>query len=60
MKRSTILAAALVLFVAPLAMATAPIMKEAKKAKCTDCHTTIAGATKADPKLSPEGLKFKK
>jgi hypothetical protein len=60
MKRSTILAATLLFVVAPLAMATPAIQKEAKKAKCTDCHTAVTGLTKADPKLSPEGLKYKK
>lgn len=59
MKRSTIIAA-LLLSMAPLAMATPAIQKEQKKTKCTDCHTTAAGLTKADPKLNPEGMKYKK
>ena len=58
MKRSTILAATLLFVVAPLAMATPAIQKEAKKAKCTECHTDVKGLTKAAPKLNDEGKKF--
>jgi len=58
MKFSAILAATLVVAVAPIASATSTIMKEAKKGKCTECHTATTGLTKADPKLNDEGKKF--
>jgi cytochrome c553 len=62
MKRSTILAATLLFVVAPLAMATAPIMKEAKAKNpkittCKDCHSALPG-TKAN--LNEEGKKWVK
>ena len=62
MKRSTILAAALLLSVAPFASASAKIMAEAKAKnpkldKCTACHTKLPG-TKDN--LNEEGLKWKK
>jgi len=63
MKLTTILAAALVLSVAPLAMANANIMKEAKAKNaatayaCTTCHKQLPG-TKAN--LNEEGLKWVK
>ena len=63
MKRSTILAAALLLSVAPLAMANATIMKDAKAKNpkttyaCTTCHTKLPG-TKAN--LNEEGMKWVK
>jgi cytochrome c2 len=60
MKISAILAATILVAAAPLAMATPAIQKEAKKAKCTDCHTAVSGLTKADPKLNDEGKKFVK
>lgn len=59
MKRS-ILFAAVVLCAAPLAFATAPIMKEAKAknpkiTSCKDCHSALPG-TKAN--LTEEGKKW--
>jgi cytochrome c553 len=62
MKLSTILAAALLVSVAPLAMANATIMKDAKAKNpkittCTSCHAKLPG-TKAN--LNEEGLKWVK
>jgi len=63
MKRSTLIAAALLLSVAPLAMASATIMKDATaknpktKYACTTCHAKLPG-TKAN--LNEEGLKWVK
>ena len=62
MKRSTLLAAALLLSVAPLAMANATIMKDAhakdpKISKCVDCHSKLPG-TKDN--LNAEGKKWVK
>jgi hypothetical protein len=61
MKRSTLVTAALLLSLAPMAMATMPIMKEAKaknpKAtyECKTCHTAMP-ANKAN--LNEEGKKW--
>jgi len=59
MKRSTILAAALLLTVAPLAMANVTIMKDAKAknpaVNCKTCHAALPG-TKAN--LTEEGKKW--
>jgi cytochrome c553 len=63
MKRSTILIAALLVSLAPLAMATPAVMKEAKTKNpataysCTTCHAKLPG-TKAN--LNEEGLKWVK
>ena len=63
MKRSSLLAAALILALAPLAQASVAIMKDAKaKAPgtawaCTTCHTKLPG-TKTN--LNEEGLKWVK
>jgi len=61
MKRTTILAAALLLSLAPLAMANPVIMKEAKVKNpsftCTSCHSKLPGS-KAN--LNEEGLKWVK
>jgi hypothetical protein len=61
MKRSTILVAALVLSLAPMAMANQIIMKEAKQKNptftCTSCHAKLPGS-KAN--LNEEGLKWVK
>jgi hypothetical protein len=61
MKRSTILVAALLVSLAPLAFATPTIMKEAKVKNpsftCTSCH---AGAPFSKANLNEEGLKWVK
>jgi hypothetical protein len=63
MKRSLILAAVLSLTVAPLAVASPAIMKDAKAKDatktwaCTTCHSKLPG-TKAN--LTEEGLKWVK
>ena len=60
MKRSTIIAATLILSLAPMVMASPAIMKEAKAknpkiAGCKDCHSALPG-TKTN--LTPEGKKW--
>jgi hypothetical protein len=63
MKRSSILVAALIVALAPLAMANPAIMKDAKAKNpsvtytCTTCHAKLPG-TKAN--LNEEGLKWVK
>ena len=61
MKRFTIFTALLALTLAPMAMANANIMKEAKAknpaASCKTCHTALPG-TKAN--LTDEGKKWVK
>lgn len=61
MKRSTIIAAALFMTLAPLASASMPIMKDAKaknpavKYECKTCHTGMPATAK---NLTPEGDKW--
>ena len=61
MKRSTLILAALLVSVAPLAVANPGIMKEAKVKNpgftCTSCHAKLPGS-KAN--LNEEGLKWVK
>ena len=61
MKRSTILTSALLLTLAPLAMASMPIMKEAKakNPKATyECKTCHSAMPPSKLNLTPEGKKF--
>ena len=61
MKRSTILVAAVLMALAPLAVANPAIMKDAKVKNpsftCTSCHAKLPGS-KAN--LNEEGLKWVK